>query len=392
MATSSHRARAPGPRRRAATFTASALAVASLSIGACGSRTGLFGADGAGVTVNVDASVSLDASLDGPTPCIPGRFSFEVARPQVMFVIDRSGSMSFTLDGQETVPPGEQSRWDLLHDALEETVLPLDRQLATGAKFFPEVAPDGSLDVPEISCRTDDALGLAPDIGNMRTVLNVFRATRPRGGTPTAEAIRIAAEQLAARRGVARYIVVATDGAPNCNGDLNGRNCVCTTPRSTCSANDRGRFSCLDDVRAIDAVRESADVRKIPVFVIGLGSTERPEFLRVLDDMAVAGGRPRANAPRHYNVQRASELSSALVAIRDSISKCTFLTPSSPEDPDAIAVEIDGAIVKRDPTRRDGWDWVDQAYGELAFFGDACERAQRGTAKVGGVVSCTADR
>jgi hypothetical protein len=78
---------------------------------------------------------------------------------------------------------------------------------------------------------------------------------------------------------------------------------------------------------------------KIPVYVIGIGSTERPAFLKVLDDMAVAGGRPRPSAPFHYNVQTAAEMKSALASISDSIAKCTYLTPSAPTDPNAISVE-----------------------------------------------------
>ncbi|WP_336118097.1 hypothetical protein, partial [Klebsiella pneumoniae] len=46
--------------------------------------------------------------------------------------------------------------------------------------------------------------------------------------------------------------------------------------------------------------------------------------------------------------------------------------------PNAITVEIDGAAISRDPTHMNGWDWVDQAYGTLAFFGSACTAASAG--------------
>jgi hypothetical protein len=201
--------------------------------------------------------------------------------------------------------------------------------------------------------------------------------------------VRLAAQYLTTSRSVARTLVLATDGAPNCNGQLDPSKCICTTPRLNCAANpDRGRYSCLDDTRAIATVREVAEVQKIPVYVIGIGGTERPEFLKVLDDMAVAGGRPRNGTPKHYNASTQAELTDALTVIRESVAKCTYLTPSSPLDPNAITIEIEGVPVKRDTTRMNGWDWIDQKFGEIAFFGAACELAQKGNTKLTGVVSC----
>ena len=129
-------------------------------------------------------------------------------------------------------------------------------------------------------------------------------------------------------------------------------------------------------------------MQKIPVYVIGIGSLESAVFRKVLDDMAVAGGRAKPTSPRYYSAQTATELNTALTNIRDSVGNCTFLTPSAPTDPDKITVEIGGVAIKRDTTRTEGWDWTDQSYGVLALFGQACADAQKAGAKVGGVVVC----
>jgi hypothetical protein len=358
-----------------------------IALASCGSRTGLFGTD---ALADGAADASVDA-VEEPIGCIPGKFTFELATAQLMFVLDRSGSMAFSLSGQDPVPPGQSSRWETLRDALFQTIVPFENQIAMGAKFFPEEIPDDSLGDPEDACRVDTGVAIPPATGRAFDILNVFDTTEPRGGTPTAEAVRLAAQYLATRRGVARTIVLATDGAPNCNGDLNARTCTCTTPRFDCSRDtDQGRFSCLDGARAVSVVGAVFQDQKIPVYVIGIGSTERPQFLDVLEDMAVAGGRPRPGTPKHYNVQTALELRDALATIRDGIAKCTYLTPSSPTDPDAIAVEVGGQPVPRDTTHQSGWDWVDQAYGELAFFGESCEAAGKAGAAVTGVVTCDA--
>ncbi len=109
----------------------------------------------------------------------------------------------------------------------------------------------------------------------------------------------------------------------------------------------------------------------------------------MLDDVAIAGGRARPTAPRHYNVQTASEMKTALGSISESVAKCTYLTPSAPTDPSAISVEIDGKVIPRDTSHTNGWDWLDQAYGTLQFFGTACDAAQTGTTpKITGTVRC----
>jgi hypothetical protein len=364
----------------------------ALAMASCGSRTGLFGPDD-GSQLPDGGVGRLDASLDGAVPCVPGRFTFELALTQVMFVIDRSGSMRFTLDGQED-QPRSRWRWTILQDALRRTLPTFDQQIAMGAKFFPEALTEADLFDSALSCRTESGVGIRPARGNSGQIISVFDSSEPRGGTPTSEALRLAAQFLSQSRSVARTIVLATDGAPNCNGDLNANNCVCTSQVDCTIRPDRGRFSCLDDTRTIRAIRTVADDQKIPVYVIGIGSTERPEFLRVLDDMAVAGGRPRPTAPRHYNVQSPADMTNALTTIRDSVAKCTYLTPSSPTDPNRITVEINGRVIARDPTKTEGWEWIDQTFGWLAFFGDACRDAQASTPAaqaVSGVVTCGDD-
>ena len=380
---------------------AGSFALSTVVIASCGSRTGLFGGDDAinnlvDGGVLPDGAVPPDAGVDGMVPCMPGMFTFELATAQLMFVIDRSGSMAFSLDGQQpdprtgTLPPGVLSRWDTLRDALFQTITPLDNQLAMGAKFFPEVNPGGQTPADE-ACAVDNGVPIPPARGNVNQIINVFDTTDPNGGTPTSEALRLAAQFLSGTRGVARTMILATDGAPNCNADLDKTRCTCTSVSNNCANANGGEFQCLDDTRSINTISDIFQMMKIPVYVIGIGSTERPEFLKVLDDMAVAGGRPRPTTPKHYNVQSAADLQSALASIGASIAKCTYLTPSAPTDPNAISVEINGKSIPRDPTHMNGWDWVDQAFGELAFFGDACTAASGGTtttSQITGVVSC----
>jgi len=358
---------------------------------ACGSRTGLFGLDetnGVLPQPPEDASIPdapkppIDATPDGPVPCKPGRFDFDPATAQLMFVIDRSGSMAYTLDGRDP-NPGELDRWTILRNGLAQTLTGFDQQIAMGAKFYPSTFVN-----PALQCEVTSSVDVSLKAGNASAIVKVFDDTAPIGGTPTAQALSVAADHVSKIRGIARTLVLATDGAPNCNFDHPTSPCVCTSPDpGACSPVDDVSL-CLDDTNTINTVKNIADVQKVPVYVIGIGSAESATYRKVLDDMAVAGGRAKSTSPRYYSATTANELTTALTSIRDSVGNCTFLTPSAPTDPNAITVEIGGVSIKRDTTRTEGWDWIDQSYGTLALFGQACADAQKGATKVSGVVRC----
>lgn len=335
---------------------------------------------------DVRADAPFDATIDvieEPVQCVPGKFTFTLATPQLMFVLDRSGSMDFELTSNTTAPPGEPSRWTALRTSLAQAITPFSNQIAMGARFFPSADANGF--DPVLACMQDPASGaITPALGNAGTILNVFDTTSPVGGTPTAPALQLAAQEISSSRAVARAIVVATDGAPNCNAALDPDTCVCTSSRPDACTQTNDGTNCLDDTRTIQAITGIFDNRKIPVYVIGIGVTGG--FATTLDAMAVAGGRPRAGSPKYYAADTPAELTEAFTVVRDSVAKCSYITPSSPDDPNAITVEIAGQLLVRDPNHVDGWDWIDQDFGHLQLFGAACDLAT--SVNVSGTVSC----
>lgn len=373
--------------------SAASVSIALAAVVSCGSRTGLFGPEPSLQPLDAaldsppppDAGADVDAAVDAPLPCLPGTFTFQLATPQLMFVLDRSGSMSFSLNQDVEPPAGRPTRWTTLRDALERTIVPFDQELAMGAKFFPEANADPFDAVA--SCATSTGVGIAPGLGNAHAILDVFTTTSPVGGTPTAAALQAAATYLTSSRGVARAMVLATDGQPNCNGALDGRTCVCTsTSPEACTQDPLGGYGCLDDVATVTLIGDIFGARRVPVYVIGIGGVT---FGAVLDAMAVAGGRARAGSPKYYAATTAPEMTSAFESIRDGVARCTYITPSAPTDPNAITVVVAGKRVGRDATHTAGWDWVDQAYGQLQLFGTACADATK--ANVSGTVACKDD-
>jgi hypothetical protein len=315
-----------------------------------------------------------------------------------MLVIDRSGSMRFSLSGVDPDPSGQQpprpdSRWKILQRGLDPVLSALEGRLELGAKFFPEPIENPQSPTAE-ACLVRAPVDVPPRRATAASILATFEQTRPVGGTPTADAIRSTVTYLksGARRVLSRYIVLATDGAPNCNAALDELVCVCTQRDLAICRDDAvgGPTRCLDDTRTIRVIQDAADNERIPIFVIGLGTSDEPAYESTLNRMAVAGGRPRSGTPRFYGAQSALELEKALSEIQSSIAECTYVTPSAPTDPNAITIDVNGVSIKRDTKRGNGWDWVDQSYGQVALFGAACDAALRGGdgSDIKGTVTC----
>ncbi len=364
------------------------LLFASLATAGCGAKTGLLVPD---VESTHDAAIDLPDVRDVPDRpdvrvCVPGVFNLVPRAADMLFVIDRSTSMSRSLTGSSA------SKWRTLQSALASTLPAIDREVEVGALFYPE---DGA-ETRTATCSFPNipTVDIEPAVGNASRVLGVFDSTGPGGSTPTAAALLRAYTWIVRHpnRTRSRYIVLATDGAPDCNASLDPSTCVCVGGggggRGCGDAN-----RCLDDVRSISTVREIAlnAVTSIPTYVIGIASDGDTSYVNTLTAMAIAGGRPNhtaAGEPTFYNVTRSADLPRAFSAIENEITHCNFVTPSRPTTSDDITIAVDGTIVSRDTTRTNGWDWTDRAGGELTLFGSACPSNASPTTSVIATVGC----
>jgi hypothetical protein len=353
-------------------------------LAACGAKTGLTIPD---VPMDAPPMIDVPDSPDAPPICVPGEFPIEPAAADVVFALDRSGSMRLTLDGREDAPPTEW-RWQVLRDSLAGAFSTLDDRVRVGAKFFPdETMP---MVPPEVACRSSAGIDVPISETGETRVLSIFDSTEPIGGTPTAVAIAESSAALRRATSQRRFIVLATDGGPNCNSDpsLDPLTCVCTSGPDDCRVDPvLGVFACLDDSRTVDTIAMTARAG-IPVFVIGIDDPGRPDLADVLDAMAVAGGRPRMvpGERSFYSIRSAAELRDALDTITGTISRCSFVSPSVPADESTFFIEIDGVRIPRG-----GWEWTDRANGEFELGTDACALAQRPGSRVVAIVDACPD-
>jgi hypothetical protein len=314
----------------------------------------------------IDA-INTDAGIQG---CNPESFTLQQnPSPEIYLVVDRSGSM---LD-LGSAPPA--TKWDELRGAMDAALAQFDGAIEFGLLMYP-TGDECNTPGPQVGFQLDNRSAIMTQLDN----------AVPAGGTPTAAALNNAASSLIGlgEIGSPKYIVLATDGGPNCNYFLD------SSPQCSCNYSSTQEFcctsypdacvfgnTCLDDTGTIDVVTDLHDNMGIDTFVIGLPGTA--EYVTLLDALAVAGGQPQQMAPTsYYDAANQAELAAALQTIAVSVISCTLNLAQPPDNPDGVRIYIDGTEVPRDMTQTNGWDYTDGTHTEIELFGAACGLLQDG--------------
>lgn len=308
----------------------------------CGARTDLN-------VARRDGGVAGDARVEGrdAEAACDQPVALEAVRADLMFVLDRSGSMDFRLGA------GSSTRSTVLRDGLGVTLPAFDASSRLRALLYP-VRAAARMTVCDVPPTFDVRLGASASM-----ILDALDAHPPAGGTPTAEALSRAYDALATAR--APVVVLATDGGPNCDPADRGRSHYGIAPES-CIDGGIAVATCLDDERTLAFISEAlAD--GIPTYVIGMDVT-LDLLVDVLSRMAVAGGRRRPFGLPFYDVGRPEDMRQALETIAGEVSRCAFVDPGGNGD-----VHVDGL-------RTDDWRRGPNATIELQA--DACARARDG--------------
>jgi hypothetical protein len=253
--------------------------------------------------------------------------------------------------------------------------------------------------IPEKSCGKDCCLlevgeaavnvPIAPGTESVGRILSLLESTPPGGGTPTAEALRRAREYLtAATLEGDTYVVLATDGGPNCNFDLECDADRCTANldnqcslENCCDGN--GEY-CVDDESVtgeIEALRDAG----IPTFVVGIPGTE--DYAQYLEDFAEAGGVPNPDEPPSYYAVDASGGVEGLTGVFRDITEqlvrsCEVELEREPPAPSLVNVAVDCTPIRPEEDDGSGWELDTGASPALIrLSGPVCEEIQASGAK-----------
>jgi len=277
--------------------------------------------------------------------------------PDIMLVVDRSKSMDDEISAGLT-------KWQALLSAVDATTQALQSKIDFGLTSYAAVGTD--LCAP-------GAVLIEPASGTADAIKAKLTADGTGGATPTAASLRAVSAYLATTRaGHENHpptVLLATDGAPNCNAALS-LPCRCSVGTEMMCTLDEPR-NCLDDMATYAAVDELVNrTPPVPVYVIGLPGTEA--FTDVLSEMARRGGTARTSEPAYYAASDAAALSSALEEIVTGLISCTFTLSVAPELPRRVQVYIDDTEIAHTDDQSSGWAYASADNTSFELFGPAC--------------------
>ncbi|MCA9664362.1 MAG: VWA domain-containing protein [Myxococcales bacterium] len=188
--------------------------------------------------------------------------------PDVMIVLDRSGSMAWL--------SGWQSKWEQAQAAVRSVLATYGKRVRFGLMLFPG-APDEDCVAGTVT---------VPAADNTSAAITAALGTLPGGGTPIAASLANARTYFASSgsSGRDRYVLLVTDGGETCHGDP------------------------VQQVQALASAR-------IKTYVVGFGGDVDSVLL---DALAHAGGTARSGALGYYE---ANDLATLSVAMKNIVGQ-----------------------------------------------------------------------
>jgi hypothetical protein len=354
----------------------------STPTGGTGGTAGGGAGSGIGGTIPVPEG-GPDADLDADA-CASATVDFTVQPPNVMLVVDRSGSMAEEID--PTNLPGVQ-RWQAAREALVNATMGVVPLVQAGVNLgltlytAPTGMPAHVGHMSTVGTADPDYTESAecPFLVQVPIALNNFAAIEaayrpitmysnptaqqmqdrlPAGATPTGESIQAVIPVLQALDPVLfpgpKAIVLATDGEPN--------GCGTNVPQG------QGRMN------SVNAVQAAFDAN-IRTFVVSVGDDVGLDHLRQLAN--IGQGFPAMDPmDRFYVATNPAALADALKQIFTDVRSCTFMVDGriNPNRAGTGVVTIDGMPI----TFEDPNGWRVNSETEIEILGTACDTIKMG--------------
>lgn len=255
--------------------------------------------------------------FDGGNACIDVEAQPKRIIPNVVFLVDRSGSMDRTLSGQSDPPPG-QSRWEIAHDAIALVLGELQGIVRFGLSTYHWNGPANDPSCPILNTTQ---IGL----NNTSEILSNYPATFPPGegsnDTPTGDSIDALIAGLEANPPPAdapTIIVLATDGEPD----------TCEVPNP-----QRGQDEAL--TAATNARKKTAALPNgADTFILSVGADVSKTHLQQMANVGIGRAKNESSNPAPYWIGTTpEELENAFRDIISSTIVCEIPLNGSVADP-----------------------------------------------------------
>lgn len=252
------------------------------------------------------AALTLVASTALAVPC---------SELPVLFIVqDKSGSMNFAPDGS-TATSSNPSKWTIARSVVPALASDFSNRFRFGAAMYPR-------DTTTFNCTTGTVVSNINT--NAALIGTAYNAAVPGGGTPTAASLQLVRSHLASQNlSTPAYVLLITDGLPNCNTSLDANTCTptstaaCGTVPPAQSSCGLGAKDCLDTQATVTAATQLRNAG-VKVFVVGFDSTlVAGNNKAVLDAIASAGGTTSA-----YVANNQAQLQSVLNTIALNTATC----------------------------------------------------------------------
>jgi len=324
--------------------------------GGSGGSAGTGGGTAGSAGTNGDAGVG-DAAGDAICASVERPLT---GKPDILLLLDASGSMNNDLSEAScgSTGCGPTSKWAQMTPAILQVVAMTEADVDWGLKFFADTSS---------TCGVGPGVAVPIASNNAGAIATaVAGRTSATGGltggsqTPTRAAMNAAATYLSVVTDPnPKFVVLATDGMPNC-------------PMSGSANND-------DSPAAVQAVT-AARAAGFSTFVVGIGLQIGTADV-TLSAMAEAGGYPRAGTPLYYPVTSADELVTTLRGLVNVARTCRLALGAPPASGSLDAVDIlgNGTTIPRDTSHTNGWDYTDAAHTTIDLHGPACTAVTSGT-------------
>jgi hypothetical protein len=319
--------------------------------GSAGSGGGGSGGSGGG-----GGSGGMSGGPDGGNNCGVQNFMLnKTGTPDLIIIQDRSESM--TDPPSTSSPPGTASKWTQVVAGLEQ-VLPQVTSVNWGLMMFASDDDCGAPTMPNV----------APAPMTAAAIKTQLDGTMPTSSTPTTATINNAVAYYSTLKdNNAHYLLLATDGMPNCGSGFGGGD---------------------DSANAEKAVTAAATAG-IKTFVLGIG--DDPTGDATLTQMAINGGVPdtSSGSPSYFPINSQADLVKAFQTAAGTIVSCDYQLQSAPTDPNLVTItDNKGNTIPHDTTHMNGWDFG-PGDTSIQFYGAACMNLQSGvTTGLAAVFGC----